>query len=495
MRIRLAPVFLVLLAAAPAMSATYYVRTDGNDSADGRTHQTAWASVGKVNGYAFAPGDVVLFHEGQTWKGTPLAVSWGGTDGAHAVVGAYYLDNGESRRGFRGRRPTIDGGDRVPASEHEGLIEVRAPRVRIENLAVANAEGRGVNFHESPFPQAVNLTVENVYSCGISLIRSDDGLIEGNHVQESDRKQFEDGKNWCAGIAAVRSARAVVRGNTVEKVYGEGINANHDSRDALIEDNFVFAARAVGIYADAAPRPTIRRNIVVGTADSRYWRGGKTVGGGIVLSNEVYHYRTSERFDRKTVQTKQAKVYGNLVAFTSQGIGIWGGELDESSFDGTFIYNNTLVDNDYQLRTRGKPMPGSVFANNILLSLSAGTADVLDAPSGLVGRNNYFSKGDPGGALRHGGNLHAGAHLNRMNGWRNIRSASEVSWRDFAPKEVSSTNGKGDASHLGAASVKDSFALDFNASPHNTPLDLGALRFLRVHGKIPMGPKALGTGR
>src|SRR5690606_26362205 len=187
------------------------VRTDGNDSADGRSHQTAWASVEKVNTFGFAAGDVVLFHEGGTWKGSPLAVDWGGTNDAHAVVGAYYLDNGEPHRGFRSRRPTIDGGDRVPRSEHDGLIEVRAPRVRIENLAVANSEGRGVNFHESSFPQAVNLAVANVYSCGISLIRSDDGLIEGNHVLESDRKQFEDGKNWCAGIAAVRSARAVVR--------------------------------------------------------------------------------------------------------------------------------------------------------------------------------------------------------------------------------------------------------------------------------------------
>ena len=86
-----------LLCASSAEAATYYVRTGGNDSADGRSHATAWASLNKVNGYSFAAGDRVLFHEGDRWVGQ-LTVDWAGTASQRAVVGAYYLD-GSTRCG------------------------------------------------------------------------------------------------------------------------------------------------------------------------------------------------------------------------------------------------------------------------------------------------------------------------------------------------------------------------------------------------------------
>jgi hypothetical protein len=39
-------------------AATYYVRNGGNDSADGRSHETAWASLSRVNSFTFAAGDI-----------------------------------------------------------------------------------------------------------------------------------------------------------------------------------------------------------------------------------------------------------------------------------------------------------------------------------------------------------------------------------------------------------------------------------------------------
>src|SRR5690606_11467863 len=106
-------------------------------------------------------------------------------------------------------------------------------------------------------------------------------------VIESDVAQAEGVRPWCSAITSVKSNRNVIRRNIVERSYGEGINANNGSRDTLIEDNVVFAVRAVGIYADSAPNTTIRRNIVLGTRDSKYWRGDFTVGVGIALNNET----------------------------------------------------------------------------------------------------------------------------------------------------------------------------------------------------------------
>ena len=86
------------------------------------------------------------------------------------------------------------------------------------------------------------------------------------------------------------STSTVVRNNTVSEVWGEGINAHSGSQYTLIENNRLYAVRSAGIYADAAPDTTIRRNIVVGTANSEWWRGSNSVGPGIVLNNEKYHY-------------------------------------------------------------------------------------------------------------------------------------------------------------------------------------------------------------
>ena len=79
---------VVALAGAPASAATYYVRNGGDDSADGRSHATAWASISKVNSQSFSAGDNVLFHAGDRWRGATLVVDWGGTAEQRAVIGA-----------------------------------------------------------------------------------------------------------------------------------------------------------------------------------------------------------------------------------------------------------------------------------------------------------------------------------------------------------------------------------------------------------------------
>src|SRR5687767_15798184 len=96
----LLPTFALLYATA-GEAATYYVRNGGNDSADGRTHATAWASLNKVNRHAFAAGDSVLLQEGSRFVDQRLRVDWGGTATQRAVIGAYYLDGSTPRRGYR----------------------------------------------------------------------------------------------------------------------------------------------------------------------------------------------------------------------------------------------------------------------------------------------------------------------------------------------------------------------------------------------------------
>lgn len=47
----------------------YYVSPNGNDANDGKTPETAWATISRVNAFEYAAGDAVLFERGGLWRG------------------------------------------------------------------------------------------------------------------------------------------------------------------------------------------------------------------------------------------------------------------------------------------------------------------------------------------------------------------------------------------------------------------------------------------
>jgi parallel beta-helix repeat protein len=472
-------------------AATYYVRTGGNDNADGRSDGAAWASLTKVNQYAFAAGDIVLLRAGDRFTGT-LTIDWAGTATQPAVVGSYYLgSSGAPTRGYQTGRPVIDGGGTLPSGHYDALVRVRADRVRVENIKVINSEGRGIDLADSDDSAVVGCSADNVYNSGIHVLRSARVMVENNYVAHAGTGGPRDGAPWGGAIEVVRSSDVKVRTNVVSEVHGEGINTNDGSTATLIEGNRVYAARAVGIYADAAPDTTIRRNVVLGTTNTLFWRTARTVGAGIALNNEKYHYEATSNALPTGTQTQRAKIYGNLVAFTSSGLSMWG-ELATSTFDGTLIFNNTLVDNDTQMTLQsGRPRPSSRFINNILLSLSSGTRDVNGTDlGGMVAKNNYFSQGNPGGGYTQTGNRYSGLQLERMSGWRQIVSSDEVTWRDFTVIDGSTVIAAGDEEPRQMAEGDDTFQLDHNVAAHNAPMDMGAVRFVTAI-KLPSPPENL----
>ena len=427
--------FLVLFAATSAQAATYYVSNDGSDRANGTSDATAWATLDRVNRQTFASGDKVLFREGDRWQGR-LAVDWSGTAAAYATVGAYYVENGKALEGYRDQRPIIEGAGRYPQGGiYDALIVVNShDYVRIANLEIRNSEGRGIAFGRSNYGDVVDVVVDGAYVDGILFLRSAHGSVSRSVVTHAGLVFPRDGKKhpWAAAITFTKSDFGRVMDTTVAETYGEGINANGGSKGTLIENNRLFAVRAVGIYADAAPSTTIRRNIVLGTANKEFWRDDDSVGAGIAVNNEKYHYKAGGGSLTTDIQSKDVKIEGNLVANTSSGIALWSG-LPNTSFDNLSVTNNTLIDNDRQMSGLGTAAPGGLLANNVLCSLSKGTADV-DSPklSGMTARNNYFSQGDPGADLSNAGNRYSGIALSKTTGWRTIDSIDGVDWKKFA---------------------------------------------------------------
>ena len=82
--------FCIVTAAVSACAAgtTYYVDSEGGDDArDGKSAETAWKSLVKVNAAPLAGGDVVRFHRGGLWRGTLVPKS--GRPGRPVVYANY----------------------------------------------------------------------------------------------------------------------------------------------------------------------------------------------------------------------------------------------------------------------------------------------------------------------------------------------------------------------------------------------------------------------
>jgi hypothetical protein len=436
-------------------------------------------------------GDRVLLHEGDRFSGQ-LIVNWSGTAAAPAVVGAYYLENGAARQGFQTARPIIDGQAKA-IDQYDAQIRIAGNYVRVENLAVVSSAGRGVGAVGTSYVEIVQCTTDKTYKNGIIFVDSSHPTIRGNYVSLAIGSYPATGNAGGGGIELVRTTDGVVARNTLSLVYGEGINANEGSARTLIEDNFVYGVRSAGIYIDAAPYVTVRRNVVIGTANSEFWRDDNGVGAGIALNNEVYHYE--DRGLAASVQTQHARVYDNLVAGTNAGIGVWGA-FAGSSFDDVLIFNNTLVDNDIQASMTSVPKPGAKFVNNILLSMTPGTLDVGGTRlGGMVAHHNYFSRGNPGGDFDAAGNKYSGLALARMTNWRTALSMSQattaLSWRDFMQLKSSTAIGAGADDPRALADGDDTFDRDYTNALHNSPMDLGALRYAPLPGAKPKAPRSL----
>jgi len=79
---------LLLLPAAPAAAATFYVSPSGSDSNPG-TASAPWRTVGKVDRSRFAPGDAILFRGGSSFTDSTLTPPSSGSAAAPIRFGSY----------------------------------------------------------------------------------------------------------------------------------------------------------------------------------------------------------------------------------------------------------------------------------------------------------------------------------------------------------------------------------------------------------------------
>lgn len=85
---RLVIISLLVITCLSAGAADYYVKNGGNDSADGLSDATAWATLAKVQASTFSGGDNIHLNRGDIFRGY-LHFPSSGSAGNHITIDAY----------------------------------------------------------------------------------------------------------------------------------------------------------------------------------------------------------------------------------------------------------------------------------------------------------------------------------------------------------------------------------------------------------------------
>lgn len=234
---------------------TYYVDPKGDDSADGKSPETAWKTLAKASQVKLFPGDKLLLKAGGVWNGEQLKiVDARGTESDPIVIGMY----------GKGPKPVLNGqGAKWPASnnnERSTVHILNSEYITVENLEVTNLDGDDVYKYSRNYISG--MVVENRNGGELKGITIKNNII--HHVNSA----MAGGGNKAAGGLIV-----TVTGNKVHSWY----------TDLKIEGNEVYDVSHEAIYLAS---DWSGRNLVGGITWQTPWIGWKNV---YIANNYVHH--------------------------------------------------------------------------------------------------------------------------------------------------------------------------------------------------------------
>ncbi|MEC1523730.1 discoidin domain-containing protein [Neobacillus niacini] len=408
---------------------TFYVdATNGNDSNDGRSEQTPWKSLEKVNASTFSPGDRILLKSGERWKGSlhPLG---SGTQGKPIVLdmygtGAKPLIEGQGVPyviGLYNQEHWSIGNIEITNSTSEQGTDVRSGveiigedykaggTTDLENIAVLS----GIHLHNLYIHDINGLHKKGVYgSGGINVLvrrnqeakphrvtKFDGVLIENNKIENVTRTGIMVNSAWNhreqqggpvvdPTIPWTPATNVVIRGNEVLHVSGDGI-VPHITTHALVEYNRVHGYNEkkvdynAGMWTYNGDYTVYQFNEV---------SGGKTIKDGMSFDYDngtkgiIFQYNYSHDNEGGTVLICQNEQNGSV----SDGIFRYNISQNDhyqtitvcsgSNYENMQFYNNVFyvgpgINNTMLIDDNGNAPAGdgeAIFKNNIFYNLGTG---------------------------------------------------------------------------------------------------------------------------
>lgn len=409
---------------------TYYVSVKGNDSNDGKSTNTAWQTLQKINATTFKPGDKILFEATNIFNGSLLINNSGELNKP-----ILYASYGEGRSIIK---PTTD-----DAIKGYNVSNIQIKDLVVQGSGVANNKSNGIHFYsDDTVSNPQNITVENCdasgfHNIGIAVGCGDNEKIKGyKNIRIIKCNAFENGQ---AGISSYGSYTGFQNSNfyiSQCKAYNNrgipGKTENHSGNgivmgevdSLLIEhceayengaDNSSEAGGPIGIWVWMCKNATIQHcvshdNHAGLTKDG----GGFDIDGG--SSNCIMQYNYS--YNNEGAGYLLAE-YGALFPFTDNiirfnisendgrknnygGIGIWGASADYKVTN-CYVYNNTIYSNDKNV-VNGTPaaitLMGPHFSNVIVVNnifALTGNINFINADENFSKKqlyllhNNYYS--------------------------------------------------------------------------------------------------------
>jgi hypothetical protein len=245
MKFKLFIIFVLICLSCPAWAATYYVKNGGNDSLDGLSDSTAWATIAKVEA-TVGSGDVVYFRSQDTWTNA--------SRGAVLVptAGVKYFGTGYGS----GTRAKFLAG-RSASGGYYGVIDINVSNVTVSGFEVDgnyasnsyNNDGIAASWSGGNIS---GITIDNcvVHNTGLPHGGWGHGIIVTNYTQHTtsnvvltNNTVYDTQKGNIFLYASWTSANNVVdtvlvRNNTVYNGgTGPNIEVCNDIRNATIEFN------------------------------------------------------------------------------------------------------------------------------------------------------------------------------------------------------------------------------------------------------------------
>lgn len=450
-----------LVIAQTATAATYYVKPDGNNNADGKSHASAWKTTGKVNSFAFKTGDDVYFLAGGSWKLQQLKINWSGTANNRAIVGAYYMNAGKETIGvpknagkkpriigsYTGPCPTkgscIDNANAVPKSRWAGLVEINGNYVTLQNIRVQNSAGRGISVRND-YTHAILENNDVYYTAANSTIfnrRTSNNILRNNDLSycgvawKTGDWHVPKKQPWPFCNGAVGSSNNIFEGNYIHEVYGEGLVGLRGASYNIYRRNTLVAIRSVGIYMDSASHNIIENNIIIGDRDGEFTYSkasdGHRYGGGI--NNWIEGYPDASDAINN--------IFRNNLLVRTGGISM---SIKEKSRNkglkiGAKFLNNTLVETSayISLSLDSQNYAATEIANNVFTGSLLGNRACKITPTGVNVHHNHHDTIQSNAKCNGVGDVIGDPSLNRTN-WNSVGIGNVPKVSDFKPKQGSS---------------------------------------------------------
>jgi hypothetical protein len=414
-------IFNVYICTAQPVPLTRYIdATGGHDLNDGKSPQTAWRSLEKINNTTLNPGDSLLFKAGEKWYGALLPAG-SGTEGSPIVIDRYGA----------GPRPEIHGYGLVPNTlslENQEYWEIN--NLRITNFEEAVQEEpsrkRGIHIKVADMGPVrhihlYNLEVDSVNSENSSFNSRyyggiffeiagseiptyfDDILIDSCYIHDLSRTGISNTSSWATRTLTtslgqyigkdthgddrydnwVPSKNIIVKKNTLKRIAGNGIIIRV-ADNPLIELNYLDSC---GLYISGNAAFCFNTDSALfqyNEACYTVYNEGDTDARGIDSD-----YRTKNTIIQYNYLHHNE--YGGVVATGGSGTSAW----LETFNDGTIIRYNILADNkDHILRTSGK-LTNLLFHNNVLYTSDTDEHDDIiivnnGSWGGASAKNSYY---------------------------------------------------------------------------------------------------------